>query len=598
MEVLTNPSVNHFFDWVIQTTVLASIMTVLILLIKAVMKNRLKPGWHYVLWLLLMLRLLIPSGPQTEFSIYNLFPWTGAATQSAAIPPAISPGDEGKSPSSPQAFLPAIHPESSGPHTVDSMIGSSNRWSLKRVMISIWLAIAVLLLIHLLAVNLLFSMKLHRKAQPASEDEVMVLEEAKKAMGIRRRVRLTYSSVVPTPTLFGWIRPHLVMPMNSKSLGVEQRQHIYLHELAHMKRGDIVVNWLMHLVLVLHWFNPLLWYALFRMREDQELAADALALRKIEPERVAEYGHTVITLLERTKQRAHIPGAAGLSGSKQQLKRRIIMIKNFRRRSVGWTVVGLALVVALSGCALTNGKTASNGDASPPPATTPAKEAPTETQSDAQGKDAGEGDAQGTKDAQNGSAADTSSKSGTPSSNHTDSNQGSTGSSGAKQTSSGGSVTSGHERQLKDIYALAKKGKVQGADFVAGKTLIDEIHAAWGDPDRPWQPNDRYAYDSYSPGAGRGTYAFGIGRGEVVYDIRYFGSQADKSVAFNQISFAEIQNTFGKPSSMKTNSGDDILTYELGAYELKFVGPHKTARLDHISVYSPKAAAPMGGSTK
>lgn len=51
--------------------------------------------------------------------------------------------------------------------------------------------------------------------------------------------------------------------------------------------------------------------------------------------------------------------------------------------------------------------------------------------------------------------------------------------------------TKGHEQQLKDIIALAKNGKVEGSDFVAGKTIIDDIHSTWGAPDRPWQPNDR-----------------------------------------------------------------------------------------------------------
>lgn len=82
----------------------------------------------------------------------------------------------------------------------------------------------------------------------------------------------------------------------------------------------------------------------------------------------------------------------------------------------------------------------------------------------------------------------------------------------------------------------------------------------------------------------------------MVYDIRYFGSGTDKSTDLSKISFQEIENTLGKPNSVKTSGSDDVLTYKEGDYELKFVGPHATKRLDHISVYSPKAArSTMGG---
>jgi len=239
------------------------------------------------------------------------------------------------------------------------------------------------------------------------------------------------------------------------------------------------------------------------------------------------------------------------------------MIKKFKKRSIGGALAGLALMVALSGCALTNGKKANAANASKAPVDASVSgNVPTSSK---------------TKHNQDGIGAKVGSK---------------------KQAPAHASDTKGHEKQLKDIIARAKNGKVKGANFVSGKTTIEDVHSTWGEPDRPWQPNDRYAYDSYSPGAGRGTYSFGIGRGEVVYDIRYYGSPMDESQAFNKISFTEIKRTLGTPSSVKTNGGDDILMYRLGNYELKFVGPHKTQRLDHISVYSPRAVAPMGGSSK
>lgn len=269
------------------------------------------------------------------------------------------------------------------------------------------------------------------------------------------------------------------------------------------------------------------------------------------------------------------------------------MIKNFKQSSIVGTLVGLALIVVLSGCTMTNGIKSTDENSSGKPADTTI---PTNNLSSAL-NDSNSYDTQSDKLEKGYNDKNVSAK-------NTVSGQVNVSTSSSREHSQKGTDvpnskqqrvldTKGHEQQLKDIIALAKNGKVEGSDFVAGKTIIDDIHSTWGAPDRPWQPNDRYSYDTYFSATGQGKYAFGIGRGEVVYDIRYFGSPKDENQAFNNISFTEIKRTLGNPNSVKTNSGDDILIYKLGDYELKLVGPHKTQRLDHISIYSPKAAASM-----
>jgi hypothetical protein len=151
-----------------------------------------------------------------------------------------------------------------------------------------------------------------------------------------------------------------------------------------------------------------------------------------------------------------------------------------------------------------------------------------------------------------------------------------------------------HAEQIKQINKLAAQGKVPGADFISGKTLIDKVHQLWGQPDKPIQAGD--PYESYSLGAGKGTYAVAVGRGDVIYDIRTFGPTMDPAQSFQQITFVEIKNTLGHPTAVRKNKTDDILVYKRGNYELKFVGPHATGHLNHISVYSPKAAKPMGAN--
>ncbi|KAF9137606.1 hypothetical protein BGX30_010089 [Mortierella sp. GBA39] len=463
--------------------------------------------------------------------------------------------------------------------------------SVRSILMAVWLTGASLLLIRLAIANIRYARLLGRHAQAADPGMVQMLEEVKASMGVRRSIGLKISPAVSSPTLFGVLRPRMIMPPGIAELEEAQQKHIFLHELAHAKRWDILLNWVAQILLAFHWYNPLLWYGFYRMREDQELSADALALRRMDPNQIAQYGHTILTLLEQYRTDAYVPGTARLSASRRQLRRRILMIKTFKPASIRWTVIGLVLVLALGGCALTDGK--STQDQASPPAGSTNTDSGTTPSDDGNGSNGQtqNGDGPNESGGQSDSGSD---NAGNGTGSTTGDSTGSAGG-GPGATSGTGSATSVQQQQIKDIATLAKKGRVKGADFVSGKTTIEDVHAAWGEPDRPWQPTDRYAYD-YSPGAGRGSYAFGIGQGEVVYDIRYFGSGTDKSTDLSKISFQEIENTLGKPSSVKTSGSDDVLTYKEGDYELKFVGPHATKRLDHISVYSPKAArSTMGG---
>ncbi|MCM3290162.1 hypothetical protein M3661_08480 [Paenibacillus sp. MER 180] len=76
------------------------------------------------------------------------------------------------------------------------------------------------------------------------------------------------------------------------------------HECARIQRRDVAVNWMMHILLIFHWFNPLLWLAVHKARQDQEMACDAYVLdRTSSQEHVQQnhaYGQTVGAFFRKT----------------------------------------------------------------------------------------------------------------------------------------------------------------------------------------------------------------------------------------------------------------------------------------------------------
>jgi beta-lactamase regulating signal transducer with metallopeptidase domain len=106
-----------------------------------------------------------------------------------------------------------------------------------------------------------------------------LLEDRKLQMGVRTPLVLVETASVTSPALLGFIQPRLLLPAGLiANFSATELRYVFLHELGHLRRSDIPMNWLLSLLLVILWFNPLVWYAFSRLRADRELACDALAL--------------------------------------------------------------------------------------------------------------------------------------------------------------------------------------------------------------------------------------------------------------------------------------------------------------------------------
>ncbi|OCT16028.1 hypothetical protein A8709_10450 [Paenibacillus pectinilyticus] len=326
----TSELLRGFFDWIISVSIMATITVMFIMLIQRVLHKRIKPRWHYLMWLLVLVRLLLPWHLESDLSIYN---WISYPDSIHEIDSAAAVG---------------THAELAANNTTENL--------LYKYAMYIWLLGIVLFGIYTCVINRKFTLKISKETRPITDIGIVQLfAQCQQLMSIHKPVTLVVSDKMSMPTLFGFRNPRLVLPQTAiDSLNKEQLRHVFLHELAHCKRNDIGVNWLMQFLLIIHWFNPVLWYTHQRMREDQEIASDALALSYLEPSTREEYGYTLIQLLENYVRPVSVPGNVHLSGNKSQLKRRIMMIKQFQFNSYRWSFIGLAAVLIISGCSLTN----------------------------------------------------------------------------------------------------------------------------------------------------------------------------------------------------------------------------------------------------
>ncbi|GIP14772.1 hypothetical protein J40TS1_04140 [Paenibacillus montaniterrae] len=357
------------FEWVFTASIMGSVLVLIIFATKKVLQNRLSPKWTYLLWMLLVLRLLLPWTPESSVSVFNLIsvdrlPAFEAEQQqeakqasSSASPVLTMPAAPSNEPTLQVAPQPTEASRLTSADYTGSQQGGISSISLMDVLPYIWLAGMAAVLAIVAYVNLRFSFSIRKEHASTDQRLQLLLQTCKEKLEIKRPVALVCTNRVTIATLSGIISPKLLLPPALvDKLTDDELEHLFLHELSHIKRGDIALNGLMNVLLAVHWFNPLLWYAYHSMREDQELACDAMALTRIPAEKTEAYGYTLIKLLEIAPRRAALSSTVNMTGSKKAIYKRIVMIKAFKRQTYKSTLLGLAVILVLSGCALTSSK--------------------------------------------------------------------------------------------------------------------------------------------------------------------------------------------------------------------------------------------------
>jgi len=358
------------FGWVIRGSFMAGILVLLVLIVQFLFKNKLEARWKYLIWLPVAIRLLLPWAPESSLSLYNVLSLE-----------AIAPGFHQKA-QDPTAFKNAViagetavqrnrtlSPELNGAtvpassHEPGSVQKSGFWWSEIKNMSFIHMLLAVWL-----AGVLFFSAKTvfdqNRLKQALRAGRTIdtpflsaVFQETKHLFGIKRNVRFVASERIPGPAVVGFFKPAVVIsPSLLVTLQKDQLQLILAHEFAHIRRRDVAVNWMMHMILILHWFNPLLWFAIHRARQDQEIACDACALDRMMPQQKNAYGQTIIHVLEHLSVSHYRPGLAGLSATHKEMKRRLMMIRHFNKKSYRLSILGMGMILALGSVTLVNAK--------------------------------------------------------------------------------------------------------------------------------------------------------------------------------------------------------------------------------------------------
>jgi bla regulator protein blaR1 len=157
-----------------------------------------------------------------------------------------------------------------------------------------------------------FARRLRREPAVREPRTLALLDDCRAVVGTNAPLKLVETDQVDSPALFGFRRLILLPPAGTiRCLKPSELRHVFLHELAHMRRGDMLLNWLTTFLQALHWFNPVIWFAFARMRADREMACDAMALDRGGSIDRSAYGATILKLVSGLNSTPPAPGLVG-----------------------------------------------------------------------------------------------------------------------------------------------------------------------------------------------------------------------------------------------------------------------------------------------
>src|SRR5213593_3882282 len=157
------------------------------------------------------------------------------------------------------------------------------RWRLTTTwtvwVVPVWLSGALAVLI-LLAVGLARIAWLGRVTAPVRDTRwLLLVEDLSLELGLTRHVRLLQAAGPAMPMTWGIRRPAILLPAEANEWTADRRRDVLLHELAHVKRHDFLIQLVARIACAVYWFHPLVWLAATRLREERERACDDQVLR-------------------------------------------------------------------------------------------------------------------------------------------------------------------------------------------------------------------------------------------------------------------------------------------------------------------------------
>jgi len=347
----------EFLTMLLIVFIMSSITVLMIAAAKAIIGNRVSPVFHYYIWMILIIRLIFPILPQSNFSVYNIF--TEHITVSSrieaetAVKPEITEpvsehtADQSKTQSQKQP--PQL---SESEYSIESIASiPAELWEnipYNGIVIAIYLSVTAALMTMLIIEYFSNKRLLIASSKLCRNEEInRMARDMALSLGIKRDIPVYIGR---KSLVYGCFDSFVVLDGDM----LDSCEMILAHELTHLKRRDNMMNILIAILRRLYWFNPIVTKGLDMISNDMELICDYRAVNRFMI-RKDEYAMLLYKSVKMNDEKeGRLVTSASMSSAGKQLIRRLNFLSRTKKTRIGVMLVSLILLAAIATSCLTN----------------------------------------------------------------------------------------------------------------------------------------------------------------------------------------------------------------------------------------------------
>lgn len=357
------------FAMFVENTIIFIVLLIAVLLLKTVLKKQLTAKLQYLLWGIVIIKLLVPFSISTQWSPYMLVKNAvedipveveepvNRRDNYAVDTPVLEekPTEKIKVPTLPslEEHIAQIEPAAETKPSLKPIEPAESAvpidWTVLAV--SVWfLGFAVFSFLYVFKAHKLKKTVIRCQTGISPKWMEKVLKECEYELGIDQNIRLIVQGALPVPAVMGVINPILIVPEKlAKKKDIEKLRHVFMHEMMHVKRKDLMVIWVLNLLTAVYWFNPLVWLCFKQIHRDMEAACDAMVVEKLGVDNRQRYIHTILQFCGRNEHQ-QVQVGMNLNDGCMEIQERIrsmyMRTKMKKRTKVG--ILAFSLVMTFS----------------------------------------------------------------------------------------------------------------------------------------------------------------------------------------------------------------------------------------------------------
>lgn len=338
--------ISPMFYKILYMSIIGIFVGIFILIARKIFDKKISPKWKCIIWMLLMIELIIPIKFKVPYKYKN--------TEIISISGLVEPIQDVP------AYEEIITKEESTPQKVENNndISIENKeednlqYQVKNIFLYFILPIgwitgilANLAFIFLGEKNIKNNIKGKKYIDNNLEN---LLEECKIKLEIKNNIEIVLQEFKKTPSIIGVFKPKILITPEFLRQDDKTKKYIIMHELTHYKRKDLLFNYALLSITVIHWFNPFVWIFFKKIRQDVELATDEMVLEKLQENEKKEYGMTLIKSLQIFQEEPYTAKILCVTDENKNMERRIKMVKlsnKFNKNKILIAIISLMVII-------------------------------------------------------------------------------------------------------------------------------------------------------------------------------------------------------------------------------------------------------------